>query len=596
MCENFDLLFEIAQFLGLDNYEEQLNAIKSRSEREDTTLLLPFVGEFSSGKTTLINALTDSKKLETATKPTTATIYEIHFGCDSCYAKVLTEDMELREIKDIADLKNEELADAKVVTVFDTSKKIPSSTIIVDTPGLSSPDPKHKQTLVNFLPLADGIILIVDINQQITRSLTDFINTMKLSKRPIFLVLTKSDTKSQFEIEAAKEYVSKNCEIPLKQVSVVSAAKGYLDELYKLFESIQKDKKNIIQQVDAQRTQNIVNSLIDHIDELMKASSSDKDLDDAIRKCQYELDKISRNIDNLLNSIGDDIEDQTHITCRLFEDNISSKLNALIGNKSNNFDADAISAINTTASLLMGDFRSNIQKTLFSHANKKKGTDDEIPLESLKNMDLSGVQLSGLSYGLDLNSMGHEYDGMIKTGLIAVTAVAATAAVVATAGGAAAVAGAATIDNVIDVADTVSDVGSIISNKNTANRIETATRFVEKATEEYGRMSQQTQDKGMIDSLIGLATENLMSKPKRARAVRVYIDETLTPEFKSQLNSISERLKCDVSASLHNEASQMITQKADALKELQAEYKEKKDKFNERMDKLREYKSKLLTL
>lgn len=550
MCENFDLLLEIAQFLGLGNYEEQLNAIKSRSEREDTTLLLPFVGEFSSGKTTLINALTDSKKLETATKPTTATIYEIHFGCDSCYAKVLTEDMELREVKDIADLKNEELADAKVVTVFDTSKKIPASTIIVDTPGLSSPDPKHKQTLVNFLPLADGIILIVDINQQITRSLTDFINTMKLSKRPIFLVLTKSDTKSPFEIEAAKEYVSKNCEIPLKQVSVVSAAKGDLDELYKLFESIQKDKKNIIQQVDAHRTKNIINGMTDHIDELMKASSSDKDLDDAIKKCQYELDKIDRNIDNLMNSISDDIEDQTRMKCRQFEDNISSKLNALIGNKSNNFDADAISAINTTALLLMNDFRTNIQKSLFTQANKRKGTDDEIPLESLKNMDLSGVQISGLSYGLDLNSMGHEYDGYIKVGLI----VAATSLTG-------------------DVADAAIIGGS--------------------ALDEY---SHQGQEKGMIDSLIGLATENLLSKPKRARAVRVYIDETLAPEFKSKLNSISEHLKNDVNTTLHNEASQIINQKTDALKELQAEYKEKKDKFNEKMDKLREYKSKLLTL
>lgn len=45
---------------------------------------------------------------------------------------------------------------------------------------------------------------MTDINQQVTRSLTDFIETMKLSMRPIYLILTKSDTKAPQDIESAK--------------------------------------------------------------------------------------------------------------------------------------------------------------------------------------------------------------------------------------------------------------------------------------------------------------------------------------------------------------------------------------------------------
>ena len=195
--DNIEKLLEISNYLGLRNITAELEAINFRSRQENANLILPLVGEFSSGKTTLINALTDSKKLETATKPTTATIYEVHFGCDSCHATVLQENNEFVEVNDITELKNDKLADAKVVTVFDTSSKVPSTTILVDTPGLSSPDPKHKQTLVNFLPKADGILLVTDINQQITRSLTDFIETMKLSKRPIYLILTKRVTQKQ---------------------------------------------------------------------------------------------------------------------------------------------------------------------------------------------------------------------------------------------------------------------------------------------------------------------------------------------------------------------------------------------------------------
>ena len=200
----------------------------------------------------------------------------MHFGSDSCHAEVIDANGNCIEVENINDLKNKELADAKVVTVFDTSKRIPASTIIVDTPGLSSPDPQHKQTLVNFLPKADGILLVTDINQQMTRSLTDFIEMIKLSQRPIYLILTKSDTKSEEDIESAKQYISKNCKIPLKQVAVVSATKNSLEELYSLLDSIQKEKKDILKRVDDQRLKNISKMMLKQVEELMSASLSDE--------------------------------------------------------------------------------------------------------------------------------------------------------------------------------------------------------------------------------------------------------------------------------------------------------------------------------
>ena len=599
-------LHEIAEYLGLSNIVSELDAIDWRSKQENANLILPLVGEFSSGKTTLINALTDSKKLETATKPTTATIYEVHFGCDSCHAKVVTENDDIQDINDIAELKNDVLADAKVVTVFDTSSRVPATTILVDTPGLSSPDPKHKQTLVNFMPKADGILLVTDINQQITRSLTDFIETMKLSMRPIFLVLTKSDTKSPQDIETAKKYISENCQIPLKQVAVVSATTDNLDELYSLLDSIQKDKKKILMQVDGQRIKNIVGFLTEHIDELMAASNSDKDLDEAIRQSQYELDKISRNIDRLVDSMSDDIENEARDVARQFEDTIFTKLNTLVSGKSNNFDGEAISLINNTATLLMNDYKASIQNILRDKVRSNKGSENDVPLKSLEDIDLSSIQMSGLSYNLDLNNMGHEYDGWIKTGVIAAAAIGTVAAVASTGGGAAAgaLASAATVDNVIDVADTVSDVGSIISNQKSVSRIEKAAGFISNATEKYNSFNESNQqmgqqvgsDKGMIDSLVGLVTDKMMSKPQRVRAIRNYIEGSLSPEFKSGLQGISQSLINSIKCNLHNEASVLIGQKTDSLNQLKQELKEKKEQFEARIEQLRSFRTILLTI
>lgn len=597
--EKISTLIEIAEYLGLDNITAELNSIELRSKQENANLVLPLVGEFSSGKTTLINSLTDSKKLETATKPTTATIYEVHFGSDSCAANVVNEKGELINVPNIAELKNDDLADAKVVTLFDTSTRVPSTTILVDTPGLSSPDPKHKQTLVNFLPLADAIILVIDINQQVTRSLTDFIETMKLSQRRIYLVLTKSDTKSKDDIEAAKAYISKNCQVPVQQVAVVSAATNSLEELYALFDNIQKDKKEILKRVDGQRVKHIVNTLTEQVEDLMNASATDKDLDEAIRRCQYELDKIKRNIDRLVESTSEEIEEYERTVTRRFEDTISSKLSTLVTGKSNNFDAEAVSAINTTATLLVNEYKNGIQSLLREKARSVRGTDNEIPLNSLEELDMADVQVQGLSYNLDLNTMGHEYDGAIKVGVIAAAAVGAVAIAASTVGAA----GAAAADSAIELADTAADVGSIITTTKAVSKIEKAERFVAGAAEKYATVETTNQnvgqqmgsDKGMIDSLVGFATDKMMGKPQRARAIRNYIDSSLAPEFKSTLNQNSQRLVSSIRDGLQNEASILIGQKTEALNQLKTEKEEKRETFNQRIEQLREYKTNLLT-
>ena len=573
----------IAEYLQLDNVVEELKAIDFRSKQENANLILPLVGEFSSGKTTLINALTDCKKLETATKPTTATIYEVHFGCNTCRADVVDENGNIRGVEDIASLKNEELTEAQVVTVFDTSKRVPSNTILVDTPGLSSPDPKHKQTLVNFLPQADGIMLVTDINQQITRSLTDFIETMKLSKRPIYLILTKADTKSGSEIEAAKKYISDNCQISLKQMAVVSAVKDSLDDLYALFDAIQRDKKEIIRQVDEHRVDNIVKTLTQRVEELMKASSSDKEMDEAVIRCQHELDKINRNIDRLIDSMADDIQDQERSVSRNFEDTISAKLNNLVTNKSNNLDAEAVSLINNTATLLMSNYKNGIHTILRDKAQSQKGSENEVSLSSLENLDLSSLQMSELSYNLDLNTMGHEYDGWIKTGVIAVAAVAATAAIASTGGAAAG----------------ASQLGHNI-NQATGGRIGKTVVFTDKyktIDQANLQMGQQMgNNKGLIDPIVGFATDKMISKPQRIRAIRNYIDDILAPEFELQLHNISQTVVSSIRSDLHSEASTLISQKTEFLNQLKAEMAEKKEQFNQKMSKLREFKTTLLTI
>ena len=365
------------------------------------------------------------KKLETATKPTTATIYKIHFGCDKNYAKVLKPDGNIIEYEDIAELKNEQLGDALIVDVFDTSKKVPTTTILVDTPGLSSSDPRHKQALINFLPQADGILLVTDVNQQLTRSLTDFANTIDLSKRPIFLVITKCDTKSGQELEQVKKYINDNTKLPIQQIVCVSAIKGNLQELFTLFDKIQTEKDHIIKLVDGERVKNVVITLLQRIDELLQSSVSDKDLKNAIRQQELDLKQMYRNIDSLTSDVATEVKECGRQLARQFEDIVSGKLETLVAGKSDNFDADAVSVINNTSSLLLNEYKNNIQAIFRKKAKERCGKENAVSLLFLENIDLSSMSINGLNYNINLNALGHQYDNTIAT----VTKVAAAAGV-----------------------------------------------------------------------------------------------------------------------------------------------------------------------
>lgn len=606
-----DRLITIAQDINMVNEATQLCLIKERSSKENCEIIMPLVGEFSSGKTTLLNALTDSKQLETATKPTTSSIYEIHFGCNRCYAEIYDIDGNKKQVDNLSSLKNDGLEDSLVVNVFDTASRIPSSIILVDTPGLSSPDSRHKQTLVEFLPKADGILLVVDVNQQITRSLTDFITTMELAKRPVFLIITKCDTKAASELEATKKYIGENCKLPLNQIACISASTGEMEEFYQLLDSIQAEKGDILAQVNEQRVKGIVNIMLAHIDDMLNASSSDKELDNSIREKEMELRRIDRNIDLLLSSVQTDIEEEQRNINRKFEDTVFERMDAIVASKSENYDRESATAINSIASICLNEFKESVRNIIMRKAQTVSNSENAVKLESLREIDLSNLSFSNLSYNLDLNSIGHEYDSMIATGVKVAAAVGAVAVIAASAGAAApavgtAAAGAETaveIGTAVEAVDIASDVGSIISNQKHISRVQQAMMYANLTNEQLDKVNNLDsnigqkigQKKGMIDGLVGFVTDKTWGKPQRRRAIRMYIDDTLLPQFKTAMSTNSQQVINHISTALHTEAEVTINEKKSALEQLRNQQKEQKAEFSKRLDTLRDYKNEILT-
>ena len=570
-----DKLIEISREINAESITRELEQLKVKMSKTDCDLILPFVGEFSSGKTTLINALTDSKQLETNFDPTTETIFEVHFGCDSCCAEVFDKEGKSTHYDNIADLKNDKLGDKPFVLVQDTSKKVPPTTVIVDTPGLSSPDVRHKQALVNFLPQADGIILVIDVNQPITRSLTEFIKNMKLSDRPVFLVITKCDTKTQKEVEAQKKYISENCEIDIKQTACVSAKNNDVQQLYDLFQSIMAEKNNILKKVNERRMNIASEKLKSCIDEMLKASSSDDELEESIKKHKAELNNLKRSINRLISDSAGDIEEIGKNVSRRFQESVRNRLNSIATSTGINYDAEAVSAINNTATLLQNEFKNNVCQAIQAKAKSFAG-DDDINIQSLNSITMPDFDMSGIGYGMNLNEAGHEYDKAIKVGVIAVAAIAAVVAAPAALGAS----GAAATGTSGTAAGTAAAAGS-----GAATSINTSALLVEAE-------SIEKKNGGVLGNLIGKITDATMGKKQRIITINNYV-YTLKPAFEAEIVRIGNEIVNVISNVLHTEAKSVITEKNQILQKLAEQRKANQEEFERRKTQLRDYRNML---
>lgn len=615
--EKLNYLIELASFLKKNDILVELNYIKNRLNSTETELVLPIVGEFSSGKTTFINALTSGKKLETASKPTTSVIYEIYFSNNEEKAEIIFNDNVIKVVNDISSIKNDNLEDVKLIKIYDKSKKIDSKTILVDTPGLSSNNPKHIEALTNYLPNADAIFLLSDVNQQITNSILDFIETNNLVHLPVYLVLTWSDTKTNIEIEDIKQYISNNIKLSIDNIISVSSKNNDLEEFYQLMIKIQEDKNKIINKTLNYRLEKIGNFIKEYLENLIVNINYESNFQEEIKKEKRKLDKIIKAIENLVDDTRNNIDEIQYNSCKDFENHVSSKLNSLISKKSENIDNEAIGIINGTANLVFANYQNEIKRIIYFTASERKNT-ELLSLRSIESLDFSGFNMGHLNYGMNLSEAGQDSVKGIITG-IKIAAVIAATIVTASAGaapiiaeGTAVTVGSAAAKNatilgkigtIKKTSDTINGVMNTQTNMNLASKIleksKNAGKYVQefkghlKTYEDYnnqaGQIIKPNQKLGLMEEVVSHATDGVIGKPERSRMINKFLRESLIPEFKEKLMIISNNLLDDIQSTLNQEANISINQIEKHLTELEVLSKNEKKDFEAYMKTLKHY-------
>ena len=589
--ESLNRVIEIAESLEQKSIAERLRAIEERAQNPSAQLILPLIGEFSAGKTSLINALTDSKVLEIASLPTTATLYQIIFGAPENKAVALSAEGEEVELQ-LDALKNDELKKYPTVTLFDTSTKVPKDIIFVDTPGLSSPDPKHREVLTSILPQVDAILLTVDANQAVTRSLIDFVKSMRLAEKPIYLILNKIDTKSPSELQDLKRGIARDVDLPIDSLVCASAYTNNISELQQLLTKIQAEKTQIIAKVDALRTKELIGELRSFIAEVLRSSSSPKELKEAVRAQERELERLQSNIRQLMERVEEKLSDKIDETQSTLRTQLWSSLNGILSKKGISYNQEINEEVVRVKTILLQNFTRQVATTI--REVNASSRDICVQLPSAETIDLSqlGEQANAIQME-DFDSVGHGWDkaiGWATVGLASVATLAATGGLAALGiGGATGAAGAAGVAvEAGQAAVMASTAVKTTKMMRMINVMSKAGNFVQKGHQIASVVSSAAEkERNFIEGLVGKATE-FFSKPRREAAVEHFLDAQILPNFEADLrNYLSESLRL-IGERMNAEAATLVGEKREALSQLQAQQEQEQAKYEAEIKAIKE--------
>jgi len=596
-------LIEIAEYLKSDKVADELKVLEQRLQDDNVTLTLPLVGEFSSGKTSLINALTDSKQLEIATKPTTATIYLLHFGQDRQYATIHRADGSEETMAAIGSLKNSELADVPLIDIYDTSTRVPRDLVLVDTPGLSSPDARHKDALIRFLPEADAILMTVDCNQQITKSLLRFIEESNLAGRKAYLIVTKCDTKPASDRESIKRYIADNSKLPMEHIVCVSAQQDDLAEFYDLIKQLSQSKREILAAAIHGRLESLKEELKRNVSDLLKQPNSTEELEKELSGHQRQAEDVEQEIKHLISSVKYSVDDVSDGISRSYQDKLFQRLDTLINQGNNNqsdLNAEANTIINSASLQVMAEYRRLITQKLTEQAAKGS----PFIQSAVTRLDISGLEVPEQSINIDLGGMGHKYDKAITKVLqfaaIAAIAVplgmaavsAASASTVASVGAPGAGAAGARLATAVSAVDTVTDVGSIMSTRK-LNRTLRMRQLVEKSNlvaKNYTTIDSKVTPKvkGFVESAVSTITDR-MAKPRRLRIMHDFIEQQLVPVFAEQIQQNNSMVLDTLQMAITEECKEIVAERTAQITDLMNAIKAQKGEYQQKIAKLKAY-------
>ncbi|MGQ9888048.1 MAG: dynamin family protein [Aggregatilineales bacterium] len=183
----YELITDLLEFLPrVDNLPpERVAQVRDALFHADHPFLMVFVGPFSSGKSSLINALVGKPDLlKVGVVPTTDRISILRWGEDAQRAAT----------------------GGDVETVFYPSPLL-KKVSFVDTPGLESVFTTHEETTRKFLHRSDVVLLVMLATQAMTARNLEYLQRLSDYGKKVIIVINQVDLLTPEEAQTVRDYV-----------------------------------------------------------------------------------------------------------------------------------------------------------------------------------------------------------------------------------------------------------------------------------------------------------------------------------------------------------------------------------------------------
>lgn len=177
---------------------------------------LTVVGQFSRGKSTLMNAILGKEYLPSGIVPTTSAITAVSYGSREKVVlrragSNLSSEIALGQL---ADFVTERINPGNRDRIQMAEVQVPVEILqrgffLVDTPGLGSAVRENTATTLDFLPSADAIVFVTSCDAPLTAGELGYLRSCRSSVRQMFLVLNKMDLVPEEERENVFAYVKR---------------------------------------------------------------------------------------------------------------------------------------------------------------------------------------------------------------------------------------------------------------------------------------------------------------------------------------------------------------------------------------------------
>lgn len=287
---------------------DQWTATKRKSWL-DGKRTIAFVGEFSAGKTSIVNRILtqdnpDIPKLPVSTKATTAIPTYIAGGSVVSYS-FISGDGRRKEIleetfkKISKEVLNQIKGVSSLIKYFVMTYKNPNlnGLSILDTPGFNSNDSEDRDRTIDVINECDALFWVFDVNAGTVNRSSISIIKEKLNK-PLYIVINKVDTKSESEIQKVEELIQKTLKeeglkieqfirfsskasiedimTPIHSVKKIESRENFISEIKEDLEHLFKERKEKVDEQyksyteECQNGENIIDDLNENFNLLYK--------------------------------------------------------------------------------------------------------------------------------------------------------------------------------------------------------------------------------------------------------------------------------------------------------------------------------------